>query len=438
MTVIDKLKGVAINAYLGAPGQSARAAVAEARRRLSGETRRLDFYFDHTDPGSYLLAQAVERLVRAYPVELAFHLVGPPASDVDPDPELRTRHAVRDARDLAAHWDVDFAGKKEVDPNHARKVGAVLVRQRPAAEQLAIAIEMGRALWANDVKTLTILVGKFGTEAMGALPPVLASGYEALRRRGHYRGGSLGYGGDWFVGIERLSFLEARLARDTDVTAPPVLTARPADSRAPEPVAKTERVTLEMWFSFRSPFSYLALDPIADLVARYPVDLRLRPVLPLVQRGVPLPSIKRMYLARDAKREAERLGIPFGNLCDPVGVGAEHCMAIAKVAIDAGRGLEFLRSAARGIWSEALDMSSYVDLRQVVERAGLSWEVAREALGKTDWKDWAKTNAEDLGLAGLWGVPSFRVGDYVTWGQDRIPLLEDRLRRHVAASRNSP
>jgi len=33
---------------------------------------------------------------------------------------------------------------------------------------------------------------------------------------------------------------------------------------------------------------------------------------------------------------------------------------------------------------------------------------------------------------GLWGVPSFKVGDFVGWGQDRLPLLADRLRRHFA------
>ena len=39
-----------------------------------------------------------------------------------------------------------------------------------------------------------------------------------------------------------------------------------------------------------------------------------------------------------------------------------------------------------------------------------------------------------LFVIGLWGVPSFRCGDFVAWGQDRLPLLADRLRRNAIAS----
>jgi 2-hydroxychromene-2-carboxylate isomerase len=434
MTVIDKLKGAAINAFLGTPGQSARSALAEARRRFTGESRRVDFYYDATDPGSHLLAQVVQRLARAYPVEFAFHVVTAPASDVDPAPDLRIRHAVRDALDLAQQWDVVFPGKKEADPGAVKKALTVLIKERPFAQQLDIAIELGAALWANDGAALTRLQGAHGTEAPGAIAPILAANYGELRDRGFYRGTSLSYGGDWFTGIERVRYLEDRLAHDTGVAAAPVLTARAPETRPPARLAKTDRVPLEVWFSFRSPYSYLAIERLAARVDTWPVELRLRPVLPLEMRGTPMIPVKRMYMARDAKREADRLGIPFGNLCDPLGTGAENCLAIARVAIDAGVGLDFLRSAARGIWSEARDMASYVDLRHVVERAGMSWDTARAALGDPAWKDWVKTSADDLALAGLWGVPGFRAGDYVTWGQDRIDFLDDRLRRHAAAA----
>jgi len=265
------------------------------------------------------------------------------------------------------------------------------------------------------------------------VPPTLAAAYNELRTRGHYQAATIGYGGDWYSGVSRLPYLEARLARELGVDAPPLLAPRPEAARPPARLAKEDRVPVDFWFSFRSPYSYLALAGVADLAARYPIDLRIRPILPLVERGGQLPPVKRLAIGRDAKREAERLGIPFGHICDPLGPGNDNCLAIAKAAIADGKGLDFLRSAALGIWAEARDMASYVDLRAVVERAGLSWTDARTSLGDPSWKAWAKANADDLGVAGLWGVPSFRAGDYVTWGQDRLPMLEDRLRRHGAA-----
>jgi 2-hydroxychromene-2-carboxylate isomerase len=141
-----------------------------------------------------------------------------------------------------------------------------------------------------------------------------------------------------------------------------------------------------------------------------------------------------MYIAYDAKREADRLGIPFGEICEATSPGAiENLLALALWAEQRGALLAFAKSATRGMWAEARDMAEYVDLRHVVERAGLPWQEAREALGsslQTEGTKWAQANAADLAVIGLWGVPSFKCGDFVAWGQDRLPLLVDRLRRH--------
>ena len=62
------------------------------------------------------------------------------------------------------------------------------------------------------------------------------------------------------------------------------------------------------------------------------------------------------------------------------------------------------------------------------------WEEARASIGDKAATTAAHENATDLDGAGMWGVPSFRVGEFVAWGQDRLPLLADRLRRHALAA----
>jgi 2-hydroxychromene-2-carboxylate isomerase len=438
MIIAKRLMGKAFATWLGPTGDAMRRAVVELKQRVTNAPRRLDFYYDISDAWSYLAAQAVDRLVAAYGVELAVHVVTPPASDVDGSPALRPKHAVRDAQLLAEYWNLDFPGKKEADSGAVRDVGTALVRARPAADQLRCILDFGHALWSNDRKAIAKLLGTWGAEAHIAVAPILNSNYAELRAAGHYQGAMLHYAGDWYWGIDRLGFLEEALARDTGKPIANVVAPRAEVERAAKPLVEKGELRCELWFSFRSPYSYLALEQIEGVLAPHGVPLVLHPVMPGVTRGVPMPTMKRMYIARDAKREADRAGIAFGEICDPLGAGVEHCIALARFAEARGQALAFARSAMRGIWAEARDMTEYVDLRYVVERAGLPWDEAREAIGNPEALKSAQANAADMAVIGLWGVPSLRCGDFVAWGQDRLPLLADRLRRHQVVGPRPP
>lgn len=430
MIIAKRLKGKAIATWLGPTGDAARRALSLARQRITSAPRRLDFYFDVADPLSYLTAQAVARLTAVYPVELGFHAITPPASDVDPAPVFRGKHAVRDAEQLADYWDLSFPAHKEADSGMVKELGQALIRERPAADQLKVALELATAMWSGDRKALGPLLLKHGIEGSGQVAPVLNSNYAELRKAGHYQGAMLHYGGEWYWGIDRLPYLEAVLGEEF---GPQPSVVQPRGERAPRKLSE-KPLECELWFSFRSPYSYLALEKIEEVLAPHNVPLILKPVAPMVLRGAQLPSVKRMYIVRDAKREADRLGVPFGEMCDPLGTGIDNCLAIAHWAAARGALLPFARSATRGIWAEALDVSEYVDLRTIVERAGLPWDEAKAALGDPAAAKAAAANATELAVYNLWGVPSIRCGDFVAWGQDRLPLLADRLRRHQLAA----
>jgi 2-hydroxychromene-2-carboxylate isomerase len=74
----------------------------------------------------------------------------------------------------------------------------------------------------------------------------------------------------------------------------------------------------------------------------------------------------------------------------------------------------------------------------VVERAGLDWAQASKAALDTKAMIWATEASNDLAVFGLWGVPSFHVGDLSLWGQDRMDVLLSRLARHHAAAALAP
>ncbi|CAN5245039.1 DsbA family protein [soil metagenome] len=440
MIITKRLMGKAIATWLGPTGDAARRAVTELREKVTKTPRKLTLYVDVAEPWSYLTAVATSRLLEAYPVDLEVVVVTPPAADVDVFPILRTKHAVRDAKQLAEYWNIDFPGKREADPSNVRDAATSLIRDRPGKEQLRAVLDLTAPMWANDKKELAKRVGAWGFESHGNIAPVLNGNYYELRKAGHYQGGMLSYGGEWYWGIDRLPYLEEVLAKEFGVPVKHVVTPRPEAERGPEKIYEVpegkpaQPLQCEMWFSFRSPYSYLALEQIEAVLAPHQIPLVLRVVPPMVTRGVPLPTVKRTYIVRDAKREADRLHVPFGEVCDPLGTGTDNCIAIAYWAGETqGQAamLAFAKSAMRAIWSEARDMAEYVDLKYVVERAGLAWEQAKEALANPEAAKWANANTTDMAVFSLWGVPSIKCGDFVAWGQDRLPLLADRLRRNA-------
>lgn len=189
--------------------------------------------------------------------------------------------------------------------------------------------------------------------------------------------------------------------------------------------------TVDFFFSFRSPYSYLAGPRVFALVDRYGVAVRFRGVIPMAMRGQAVPRAKQLHTLRDVKREATRLRMPFGPVHDPIGEGALRCLLVAEHAIDAGREREFVLEASRAIWSRAADVSRDAPLQAICEAAGLDWAACAAALREPAIRARVDANTAALAALGHWGVPVLVSGDELYWGQDRIEDLEDELREAV-------
>ena len=93
---------------------------------------------------------------------------------------------------------------------------------------------------------------------------------------------------------------------------------------------------VDYFYSFRSPYSYLSGPRGFALADEFEIDLRFRGVIPMMMRGESVPTAKRLHTMRDVKREADRLGMPFGRIHDPLGEGATRTLAVSEYAIVAG------------------------------------------------------------------------------------------------------
>ncbi len=208
-------------------------------------------------------------------------------------------------------------------------------------------------------------------------------------------------------------------------------------------------LAFDFYFSFRSPYSYLATALVERLIARYDIVPRMRIVTPIALR-IPgfFKSVNPLwppYLLRDTFRIAQMHGIPYRwPRPDPVvmdiaagEVAAEqpYIWRVSRLGVAAeraGKGFEFVRAAAHAIWSGEIDNWHEGDhLARAVAVAGLDVaeidEQVRGAAADIDAEIAANEAAQKN--AGHWGVPLFVYGDEPFFGQDRLDHVIWRMQQ---------
>lgn len=367
--------------------QNIRRSVNAINRRATGKTATVHFFNQPDDPYSQLLAGCLPTLQSRYAVSIVSHDVPPPDTAAAPDLERLRAWSLRDA------------------------------------DRLASALTSVPALKPA------------GTALLAASATALAEGAALRKRLGHYLGATLYFEGEWYWGVDRLHYLEARLAEAGLRVATPAGSEIPPYIFAPRALQfqkvanpKGPAPIIHFYCSLRSPYTCLAARRVRELATHYGAELRLRFVLPMVMRGLPVPLPKRLYILRDAKREADRLGQAFGNVVDPVGKPVENGLALLNAAIQAGIGSALLESFLEGVFAQGIDASTADGIERLATRAGMSATDIEGALQDGTWREVAEANRADMLARGIWGVPSFRVNDMpLLWGQDRLWMLEEDL-----------
>ena len=389
-----------------------RAARFETARQRKANPHEVIFFHDITDPYSHILLMLIADLWATGEVQLTCHMIDAPQANVTPEREKLTAYALNDARILAQKTRVDFTAcgyPSEGNVKHARSALA----QAFSDNKLGDARNISNALWAGEVVE--------GTDFPWQKPQ--QAGTKLLHKLGHYQGAMLYYGGEWYWGLDRLHYLHKRLSQlgvgqGRFAFEPPVTPVSTGNAGG----------ELDCYVSFRSPYSYLALNRAMALAQAYNVKLNLRYILPMVMRGLPVPKAKKFYLLHDAAREANRLGLPFGRIADPLGKAVERGYALMPWARGQGKDVALACSFTTAVWSQGIDAASNAGLKRIVENAGLPWAQAREHLYNEGWRVEAEANRQALTDMGLWGVPSFCYAGTCVWGQDRMWHMEDILK----------
>lgn len=211
--------------------------------------------------------------------------------------------------------------------------------------------------------------------------------------------------------------------------------------------SETTLEPIDVYWSFRSPYSYLATPDMLGLARDYSVEVNLRVVLPIAIREPSLlfSESKRkhlLYVVMDWERRAEMLGMPHrwpspDPVVQDVGAGTvpeeqPYIHRLSRLGVEAqrrGLGVAFAAEVSRLIFGGTADWHEGDKLSRAVSRAGLALselDAAITAKG-ADHAAEIESNQRSLDAAGGWGVPTAVLQNEIFFGQDRMDTLRWRL-----------
>ncbi|MEM1145949.1 MAG: DsbA family protein [Pseudomonadota bacterium] len=210
---------------------------------------------------------------------------------------------------------------------------------------------------------------------------------------------------------------------------------------------------IDVFWSFRSPYSYLVTPDLLKLQTDYEVDVRLRVVYPIAIRTKATLFNKdnrkpAMYIVMDSIRRAEYLNLPFSwPNPDPIVQDFEtlevaeeqpYIYRLSSLGVEAqrqGKGIEFAAAVSRLVFGGTAGWDQGDHLSNAAASIGLNLQAMDDAIDQGDHQESIEQNHQDLDALGHWGVPTLGVRGEPFFGQDRIDTLRWRLDKLGVAKR---
>lgn len=193
--------------------------------------------------------------------------------------------------------------------------------------------------------------------------------------------------------------------------------------------------TVEFFYDFGSPYTYLASTRIESVVSRHGAVLAWRPFLlggVFKTLGATAPAMqsqnKARWLLLDLQRWADHLEVPF-EMNPHFPVNTLKAMRMAVAAEEKGCQVQVAHRLFEGMWVEKLDLSQDEVLIALADEAGAPGAKLLERTGAGHVKDRLRNNTDEAVERGAFGAPAIFMGDEFFFGNDRLQFLEEALAR---------
>ncbi|MSP30714.1 MAG: 2-hydroxychromene-2-carboxylate isomerase [Acetobacteraceae bacterium] len=196
---------------------------------------------------------------------------------------------------------------------------------------------------------------------------------------------------------------------------------------------------IDYYVSLNSPWTYLGAQRIEDYAAKYGATLRVFPVdfgtIFPASGGFPLPKRspqRRAYRTMELQRWRDALGIPI-NLEPKHFPSSEALSSSCVIALRETAGdnvaVEVAHRVLKAVWEEDLNPGDPEVLGRLIRTCDLDPKAVLALAADPQWEERRTTDTQAALDRGVFGAPSYVIGDEIFWGQDRLGFVEKRLAR---------
>lgn len=192
--------------------------------------------------------------------------------------------------------------------------------------------------------------------------------------------------------------------------------------------------TVEFYYDYGSPASYLAWTQMEKLAERTGATIVWKPALlggifKETQNRPPISvPAKGAWMVKDLARFAQRYDVPM-QMNPKFPINTIYLMRGALVAQRDGYLDTYNRAIFNGMWVDAEDVGDMTVVARLLTAAGLDPETFGAAIQAPEIKKELFARNDEAVAKGIFGMPSFVIDGELHWGQDRLDFVEEALMR---------
>ena len=194
---------------------------------------------------------------------------------------------------------------------------------------------------------------------------------------------------------------------------------------------------IDYYASLNSPWTHLGAVRIEALAAKYGATMRIYPVdfgsIFAASGGLPLPRRapqRQAYRLQELRRWRDHLDIPI-NIQPKYFPSSEAltsgCVIALRETVDDAAAIRLAHRVLRAVWQDEMNPGDAASLATLITECGLDADSVMKLGAEPRWAEMRTADTQAALDRGVFGAPSYVIGDAMFWGQDRLEFVERYL-----------